>query len=86
MKYNDDTCATQTIHKKLNIEDSMLFTVAEVAQILKTNVDYVHKLRKAKLLPFIKLGSYKVRKETLQNFLLTYEGKDITEPFDVKEL
>lgn len=86
MKYNDDACATQTIHKKLNIEDSMLFTVAEVAQILKTNVDYVHKLRKAKLLPFIKLGSYKIRKEALQNFLMTYEGKDITEPFDVKEL
>lgn len=63
-----------------------MFTVAEVAEILKTNVDYVHKLRKAKLLPFIKLGSYKVRKEALQEFLREYEGKDVTEPFNVKDL
>lgn len=86
MKYNDEVPATQSIHNKIDIGGSMIFTVAEVAAILKTNVDYVHKLRKAKLLPFIKLGSYKVRKEALQNFLLSYEGKDVTEPFDVKEL
>ncbi len=86
MKYNDATCVPQPIHKQINIEDSMLFTVAEVAVILKTNVDYVHKLRKAKLLPFIKLGSYKVRKEALQDFLAKYEGMDVTEPFNVKEL
>ncbi len=86
MKYNDTSCAPQPIHKIINIESSMLFTVAEVAEILKTNVDYVHKLRKAKLLPFIKLGSYKVRKEALQEFLREYEGKDVTEPFNVKDL
>lgn len=86
MKYNDISYAPQPIHKKINLEDSMLFTVAEVAVILKTNVDYVHKLRKAKLLPFIKLGSYKVRKEALQAFLAEYEGKDVTEPFNIKEL
>ena len=86
MKYNDTSCAPQPIHKIINIESSMLFTVAEVAEILKTNVDYVHKLRKAKLLPFIKLGSYKVRKEALQEFLREYEGKDVTKPFNVKDL
>lgn len=64
----------------------MLYTVKETAEILKTNVDYVHKLRKAGLLPFIKLGSYKVRKETLEQFLKENEGKDLTDPGNIKEL
>lgn len=64
----------------------LLYTVKEVAEKLKTNVDYVHKLRKAGLLPFLKLGQYKVRHEALCEFLKSCEGKDLTDPFDVKEL
>ena len=70
----------------MNLEDNMLFTVEEVADILKTNIDYVHKLRKAGVLPFLKIGRYKVRREALVNFLLEYEGKDISNPFQIKEL
>ena len=62
------------------------YTAKEVAQLLKTNVDYVHKLRKSGLLPFLKLGQYKVRKQALIDFLRRYEGKDLTNPFDIKEL
>lgn len=64
----------------------VLYTVKEVAELLKTNIDYVHKLRKAGLLPFLKIGQYKVRKQSLEFFLERYEGKDLTDPFDVKEL
>lgn len=64
----------------------VLYTVKEVAELLKTNIDYVHKLRKAGLLPFLKIGQYKVRKQALELFLKRYEGKDLTAPFDVKEL
>lgn len=64
----------------------MLYTVKEVAEILKTNVNYVHELRKNNLLPFMKLGSYKVRKEALEEFLAKYEGYDLTEPSSIKEL
>lgn len=64
----------------------VLYTVKEVAELLKTNVDYVHKLRKSGLLPFLKIGQYKVRKQSLELFLQKYEGKDLTDPFDVKEL
>ncbi len=63
-----------------------LLTVADVAKILKCNKDYVHKLRNAGLLPFIKLGSLKCRPEALNEFLKTYEGMDLTDPFEVKEL
>lgn len=64
----------------------VLYTVKEVAELLKTNVDYVHKLRKAGVLPFLKIGQYKVRKQALELFLERYEGKDLTDPFDIKEL
>ena len=64
----------------------VLYTVKEVAELLKTNIDYVHKLRKAGLLPFLKIGQYKVRKQSLELFLERSEGKDLTDPFDVKEL
>ena len=64
----------------------MLYTVKEVAELLKTNVDYVHKLRKAGILPFLKIGQYKVRKQALDTFLQTYEGQDLTDPFNIKEL
>lgn len=72
--------------KDVSEYESVLYTVKEVAMLLKTNVDYVHKLRKAGLLPFLKLGQYKVRRQALLDFLSKYEGKDLTNPFDVKEL
>lgn len=71
---------------KGTVKEDYLYTVKEVAEILKTNIDYVHKLRKSGLLKFLKLGQYKVRKEALIKFLEDNEGKDLTNPFDVKEL
>lgn len=59
--------------------EDILFTVKETAQLLKCNVDSVHRLRKKGLLPFMKLGSYKIRKEALLNFLEAYEGKNVDE-------
>lgn len=64
----------------------ILYTVSETAKLLKTNPDYIHKLRKAGLLPFMKLGSYKVRAEALEEFLKKNEGMDLTDPFNIKEL
>lgn len=64
----------------------MVYTVKETAEILKTNVNYVHELRKNGLLPFLKLGSYKVRKSALEEFLAKYEGYDLTDPGSIKEL
>lgn len=64
----------------------MLYTVKEVSEILKCNTDYVHKLRRAGLLKFMKLGSFKVRKSELERFLQECEGKDVTDPNNVKDL
>lgn len=58
--------------------EDVLYTVAEVAKLIKTNPNYVYKLIEKGFLPALKLGSYKVRKTTLINFLEKYEGKDLT--------
>ena len=65
--------------------DEMLYTVGEVAKILKTNVNYVYELRKAGLLRFMKLGTLKCRRSTLEAFLEKNDGKDLTNPYDIKD-
>lgn len=64
----------------------MLFTVPEVAKILKTNTAYVYKLKESGQLKFLKLGRLKVRKKTLEEFLERNDGMDITNPFEIKIL
>lgn len=64
----------------------MLYTVQEVADILKTNTDYVYKLHRSGLLRFLKIGRLKCRKSTLEEFLAQYDGKDISDPFNVQEI
>ena len=66
--------------------EQMLYTVSETSKILKTNSSYVYSLIKLGFLPAIKLGSYKIRKSTLENFLQEYENKDLTDLENVKEL
>lgn len=64
----------------------MLYTVKEVSQIMHTNPTYVYRLIGSGLLPALKLGSYKVRKITLENFLEQYEGCDLTNPNNIAKL
>ena len=45
-------------------EDKMLYTVKEVSSALGVNVHVVYELIKKGLLPAMKLGSLKVRKQT----------------------
>ena len=66
--------------------DDMLYTVAEVAKILKTNTDYVYKLQRTGLLRFLKLGRLKCRRATLEAFLAQYDGMDITDPENIKPI
>ena len=63
-----------------------LYTVQEVSKILKTNPAYVYKLHKSGLLRFIKVGSLKCRKSTLEKFLSDYDGMDISDPYNVQAL
>lgn len=64
----------------------LLYSVEEVAIVLKSNKDYVYNLIKAGVLPAIKLGRIKILKESLEQFLKNFEGKDLTDPFNVKDM
>ena len=66
--------------------EDVLYTVSEVAKLIKTNPAYVYQLIKAGLLPVLKLGSMKIRKAALEEFLQRYEGKDLTDPANIKDL
>ncbi|MBU6134899.1 helix-turn-helix domain-containing protein [Clostridium tertium] len=59
--------------------EEMLYTVKETAKILKTNTDYVYALIKKGKIRCLKLGSYKIRKTTLEAFLSQYEGCDLSD-------
>lgn len=66
--------------------EDVLYTVAEVAKLIKTNSSYVYELIKAGHLSALKLGSMKVRRVTLLAFLEQNEGNDLTNPHEVKKL
>ena len=66
--------------------EDILYTIPEAAEAMKTSQGCVHNLRKAGLLKCLKLGSYKVRRAELERFLQEYEGKDVTDPYNVKDL
>ena len=66
--------------------EDILYTVSETAKLLKTNQNYVYELIKQGFLPALKLGSFKIRKTTLNSFLEKYEGHDLTDLKNIKEL
>lgn len=66
--------------------EDILYTVSETAKLLKTNTNYVYGLIKLGFLPALKLGSFKIRKSTLISFLEKYEGQDLTDLRNIKEL
>ena len=66
--------------------EDVIYTVAETAKLLKTNPAYIYKLINAGLLPALKRGGIKIRKVALLEFLQKYEGKDLRDVNNIKEL
>lgn len=67
-------------------EDKMLYTVKEASLALGVNVHLIYELINKGLLPALKLGSLKIRKETLKEFVSKYEGMDLSNLDNIKEL
>lgn len=59
-----------------------LLTVKQVSELLKTNIDFVHKLRKSGALPFCKLGHYKCRRSAVEEFMRNADGMDYSYPYE----
>lgn len=72
-------------YKGVKMED-VLYTVSEVATLIKSNTTYVYKLIKSGLLPALKLGSCKVTRKSLLKFLEEYEGKDLSDVNNIVNL
>ena len=66
--------------------EEILYTVKETAKLLKVNPNYVYDLIKKEMLPALKLGSFKVRRTSLLNFVKENEGQDMTDLNNIKEL
>jgi excisionase family DNA binding protein len=66
--------------------ETMLYSVSEVSKILHTNVHYVYSLIHAGVLPALKLGGLKIRREALVKFLAENEGNDLTDPTNICKL
>lgn len=66
--------------------EDVLYTVKETSELLKTNPNYVYELIKRGMLPALKLGSLKIRKISLLDFLSKYEGKDLKDLDNIKDL
>lgn len=64
----------------------ILYKVNEVAELIKTNNNYVYALINEGYLPALKLGSLKVRKSSLDKFLEEYEGFDLTDLGNIRKL
>lgn len=63
-----------------------LYTVSEASKLLKTNVHTVYSLIDHGLLPAIKLGRLKIRDEAIEEFLKQYEGMDLSNLSDIREI
>lgn len=63
-----------------------LYTVKEVSKILKVNVHKVYELINSGLLPALKVGSIKIRRESLLRFLEENDGNDLTDTSNVVKM
>lgn len=73
--------------KNRNFENErLIYTVQEVATLLHSSPNYIYSLIEKGFLPALKLGSIKVLKSSLENFLINNEGQDLSDINNVKKL
>lgn len=68
------------------MNETMIYTVKEVAKLLHCSPNYVYELIEKGYLPAIKLGSVKILKKSLDSFLLENEGNDLSDIKNIKKL
>ncbi len=68
------------------MNDTLIYTVQEVAKILHSSPNYIYQLINKGYLPAIKLGSIKILKSSLESFLENNQGKDLSNVDEIKNL
>ena len=72
------------IDKNIDSADELLYTISEVAALLKVNRNYVYSLINGGQLRSIKLGCRKITRKSLLQFLEKYDGLDFDEALCVQ--
>ena len=67
-------------------EGRVVYSVKEISQLLHTNAALIYRFIELGLLPAIKLGSLRVRKQALDRFLVDYEGLDLSNPEEIRRI
>ena len=68
------------------VTEPIIYTVKEISHLLRTNPAYIYKLIDRGILPALKLGSLRVRKDALEALLVNYEGCDLSDLDHIKPL
>ncbi|MGM9649664.1 MAG: helix-turn-helix domain-containing protein [Butyricicoccaceae bacterium] len=63
-----------------------LLTVKQTKEVLKIGENRVYDLLNSGLIPYLKLGGYKVRRSSLELFMKEYEGCDLTDLTNIKKI
>lgn len=72
--------------QKDNSEPPVVYTIQELADVLKTSRRTATQLVKSGLIHAIKIGSTKVPAKEVDRFLEANVGKDLTDPYNVVDL
>ena len=68
------------------MNETMIYTVKEVAKMLHCSPNFIYELIESGYLPAIKLGSIKILKTSLEQFLINNQGKDFSNLNNITEL
>lgn len=74
------------MERAIRMNDTLIYTVQEVAKILHSSPNYIYQLINKGYLPAIKLGSIKILKSSLESFLEKNQGKDLSNVDEIKNL
>lgn len=66
--------------------EEMVYSVHEVAKMLRCSPNFVYKLIDNGFLPAIRFGSIKILKSTLLKFLMENEGNDLSDMNNIKKI
>lgn len=66
--------------------EKLLYSVSEASSALGVNNHIVYELINKGLLPAMKLGTKKIRKKSLEDFVEKYEGMDLSDLDNIIEL
>lgn len=66
--------------------EDKLITVPEFAKMIGSNTNKAYEIVKAKLVPVLILGKVKIRQKAAEEFLIRYEGYDLTDVNNIKPI